>query len=341
MKENLLILFFALLSIAAKSQSISELESKAEAGDVTSMEALGYRYYNGVNVSQNYEMALKFWLKAAYTGKCQVGVSHNIAIMYQYGRGTEKNIDKAIYWYEKAVNHGIDVSMYNLGWIYENERGYQDYRKAAYWYEKAASKDHPTALNNLGLLYKNGNGLSQDYSKAAELFEKAIDKGSPEALVNLGAMYHDGTGVPQNYQKAAALFERAAGLGHDMSFYLLGIMYLYGRGVDVNYQKALELFSKSLSVNNDLKTRIAIPIAQARLGEQYYKSKDYSKAVPLIKAAAESKSNPQGSAMRLLAACYRYGIGGLPIDNDKEQYWMQKAERFRDRAASNILDKTE
>ena len=42
MKEILLILFFALLSIAAKSQSISELESKAEAGDVTSMERSGF-----------------------------------------------------------------------------------------------------------------------------------------------------------------------------------------------------------------------------------------------------------------------------------------------------------
>ena len=66
-----------------------------------------------------------------------------------------------------------------------------------------------------------------------------------------------------------------------------------------------------MSVNNDLKTRIAIPIAQARLGEQYYKSKDYSKAVYI----GDGKSDGTGAiTVGIVFLAVTYGFGFKTIE---------------------------
>ena len=31
---------------------------------------------------------------------------YNLALCYQYGKGTKKNLEKAIYWYQKAAENG-------------------------------------------------------------------------------------------------------------------------------------------------------------------------------------------------------------------------------------------
>jgi uncharacterized protein len=53
-----------------------------------------------------------------------------------------------------------------------------------------------TALTNLGWLYANGKGV-QDYDKAREFYQKAADAGEPSGMTNLGGLYRDGNGVAQ------------------------------------------------------------------------------------------------------------------------------------------------
>jgi len=42
--------------------------------------------------------------KAAEDG--HIDVQHNLATLYYNGEGTEKNLEKAFYWYQKAAENG-------------------------------------------------------------------------------------------------------------------------------------------------------------------------------------------------------------------------------------------
>ncbi|GBB87800.1 hypothetical protein RclHR1_01430009 [Rhizophagus clarus] len=53
---------------------------------------------------QDYEKAIELYHKAANSGHSYA--QYNLALMYEYGKGTEKNINQAIYWYEKSAKQG-------------------------------------------------------------------------------------------------------------------------------------------------------------------------------------------------------------------------------------------
>ena len=79
---------------------------------------------------------------------------------------------------------------------------------------------------------------------------------------------------------------------------------------------------------------------KGKLGEMYYKGQyvkqDFNEAFRLLKEAAEYKDVPSGNAMRLLSACYRYGLG-TEKDAQKEAYWMEEAAKFKDEKAVGIV----
>ncbi|PKC64113.1 HCP-like protein, partial [Rhizophagus irregularis] len=76
----------------------------------------------------------------------------NLANYHKNGKEMEKNLEKAIYWYQKAAEKDVKEAMYNLAICYENGEGEEeDLEEAFYWYQKAAEKDHITAMFNLAL----------------------------------------------------------------------------------------------------------------------------------------------------------------------------------------------
>ena len=80
--------------------------------------------------------------------------------------------------------------------------------------------------------------------------------------------------------------------------------------------------------------------ALGRIGDMYYYGryveKDFNKAFKYLKEAAEAKSYPSAHAMRLLSACYRYGLG-TKIDVEKEKYWLEEAAKHKDDKAMVIM----
>jgi TPR repeat protein len=69
-----------------------------------------------------------------------------------------------------GMRHGSVNSMTNLGWLYEHGQGVtQDYVKARELYEKSIDMGDSIAMFNLGLLYLNGQGVARElYEKAAD-----------------------------------------------------------------------------------------------------------------------------------------------------------------------------
>lgn len=88
--------------------------------------------------------------------ECQIGY------FYLDGLGVEKNLSKALYWTERAAQHGDRDGQYNLAWFHEEGIGVApDPDKARYWYARAAAQGHDLAIGKRAALYKHGKWASQ------------------------------------------------------------------------------------------------------------------------------------------------------------------------------------
>ena len=93
----------------------------------------------------DYEPCFRGHLELAEKGyplaECQVGY------FYYDGLGVEKDLGKALYWTQRAADHGDRDGQCNLAWFYQDGIGVeQNLEKAKFWYKLAALQDHDLAL---------------------------------------------------------------------------------------------------------------------------------------------------------------------------------------------------
>ena len=73
--------------------------------------------------------------------ECQVGY------FYHEGLGVAPDSEKALYWIQRAAEHGDRDGQCNLAWFYEEGIHVPiDLEKAKHWYRLAALQDHDLAL---------------------------------------------------------------------------------------------------------------------------------------------------------------------------------------------------
>lgn len=123
--------------------------------------------------SGDYEVAKQYWKKCLDSG--YVGANTAFGIMYQTGKGLDRDFEKALYHYK------ID-----------------------------AAKGDADACFNIGTMYLNGDGVYKSVVEATKWFAKGAKLGSSAAQYNLGVSYQDGVGVPQNNILAYVWFSLSA-----------------------------------------------------------------------------------------------------------------------------------
>ncbi|WP_333977280.1 tetratricopeptide repeat protein [Acinetobacter colistiniresistens] len=150
--------------------------------------------------SQNEEEKRDYFDKIMMEAERGNSVAQNLmGVIFENGYfNQEKDIKKAIYWYNKAVdNNGLAEN--NMSGLYAYGNGVkQDYKKAYEYYESAMKKNIPEAINSIGFMYFNGFYLRQDYKKACEYYEKSADLGYYPAQSNLANCYSNGWNGPVN-----------------------------------------------------------------------------------------------------------------------------------------------
>jgi len=76
-----------------------------------------------------------------------------LGLMYQYGRGVDKNISTAVEWFRKAAEQGYADAQFRLGLKYEEGCGVDKNESTAVeWYRKAAEQGHPYVQDRFSLL---------------------------------------------------------------------------------------------------------------------------------------------------------------------------------------------
>lgn len=95
-----------------------------------------------------YEMAIEQWVSLTELGQC--GAPTNLGWMYEVGRGTPSDLEKAAQYYSIAAERGDNVGQCNLAYCYLNGRGVPCNREEAkYWLKKSAEQGNQRAKDLL------------------------------------------------------------------------------------------------------------------------------------------------------------------------------------------------
>ena len=143
----------------------------------------------------------EFHFKAAKLGNTQS--QQELGIIYLFGKGVPKNIDKAAKWLHQAANSGDMRAQMRMGELYKNGLGVpKNYSTALKWFRKSATKGFSGAQLALGIMYENGTGVPQDFLKAIDLYKKAAVQNENDAHCRLAIMHEAGNGTSKNLKIA-------------------------------------------------------------------------------------------------------------------------------------------
>ena len=135
---------------ASDQKSITTLEQQAASGDAAAQCGLGFLYFNGQGVPQDYTQGVAWWRKAAEQG--DAFAQANLGIAYDYGRGVPEDHTQAVFWYRKAAEQGVAAAQSAMGATYALGHGVpQDYAQARSGFARLLSKAAPWGNTALGI----------------------------------------------------------------------------------------------------------------------------------------------------------------------------------------------
>lgn len=231
-----------------------------------------------------------------------------VGIMYQQGKGVEKNKDTAISWFTKSAKQDYILAQYSLIAMYEYGDGIQkNPEQASYWYEQISKARSLAVLNQ----------QQQDIKEIIALLKPLAVSNDTNAQYLLASLYAN------NKQETIAnyWFLKAAIAGDKDAQYYIGVTYSDQTGL-FNRMQSIYWLEKAAEQN--------LLDAQVVLASVYEQSKEV--APDFIKAAywyeqAANQGNPQ--AQSFIAGMYRDGKG-VPLDMQQALMWYQKAAQQGD-----------
>ena len=215
---------------------------------------MGRAFHFGNGIELNIKKAKEYYKDAIRecSDKIVIGKAQgNLANILWEEVDSEETKNNVINLYKESIKNGSTISMYNLGYYFDN--GYnvkRDYMVAYDYYRMAADQNHTNAQAELGWMYEKGNGVSQDYYKSAYWYDLAAKNNHLVAMINLGNHYMNGNGVECNKEKGFSLYMKAYALRkNDESvstlLYLIANSYEFGNGVSKDCQEALRWYERA------------------------------------------------------------------------------------------------
>ena len=175
---------------------------------------------------------------------------YRLCSMNMTGTGTEVDLEKSRYYFEKAVELGSADALYGLGKLYlKPEFSEYDPEKAVEYLELAAAKDNAFARYQLGKLFCQGKLVQKDIARGLPLLEELAEAGVASAAYIAGKVYLKEEGW-KDVQKAIRCFHMAAENSDSYAEYQLGKIYYFGNGIRADREKGLEYLNQSAAHGN-------------------------------------------------------------------------------------------
>lgn len=268
-----------------------------------------------------------------------------LALMYERGIGTAKNMEAAIQWYKIAANNNLAAAQYVLGSYYflgkhlnlnklKAETLLQNSARQGLSFAyynlavlKADKKDDPTPYlhvaaeqgNIKAMLYLADKALlkSGSLEHAALLYKTLANKGNTTAEVKLGFMYQNGLHFKKDTKKAQHYYLKAAKKNNAMALFELGYLEQTGHNGSPDINKAIRWYEKSANKN--------FSPAMLALGFLYETSKgNYSKAQDWYEKAAINQ-NPLAHYNQALI--FEYGKGIKYNEQEAKNHYLKVSNR--------------
>jgi len=214
-------------------------------------------------------------VSSARQGKSESQIQLGLA--YQYGIGTQPDLQTAEYWLKSAARYGDPHAQTQLGLLYLQPQFRQTHAaQAMQWFLRAAASQFAPAEHNLGMIYLHGIGTPQSDDQALRWFRKAARHGSLQSQVYVGSIllkssdaetraegfatlqrtaeqgngkamnflgycYHKGNGTSPDMEQARRWYQAAADAGDPDGMHNLSVLYFTGQGVQQDRARAFQL----------------------------------------------------------------------------------------------------
>jgi TPR repeat protein len=196
-----------------------------------------------------YEEAMTLLIPLAEAGNPES--QRRLGRIYRKGLAGPRDLQKALYWYQRAAEQSDVVAQRLTGVMYrEGEGTKRNYAKARMWFNAGAAQQDRKSISFLGHLYQRGFGVRQDHKKAYEHFLEAADMGDAYAAGMVGWYNDAGLIGKPDLGLAIKYFTLGTELGDPHSYLNLGRMYWAGRGVIANRRHARELIQQSADLGD-------------------------------------------------------------------------------------------
>ncbi|XP_032851414.2 death ligand signal enhancer [Tyto alba] len=153
--------------------------------------------------------------------------------------------------FKLAADRGYSKAQFNVGLCYEHGRGTEkDLEKAAFYYCHAARSSHPMAQYRYAryLLHHRPENEWDRHQKAVTFLEQAAMAGITEAQAYLGVFYM--RGLQPKEKRGLKYLLLAAKNGDAQSRYHVGVCYEKGLGVQQNVAEAMRHYQQSAAAGN-------------------------------------------------------------------------------------------
>ena len=305
-------------------KAVEYYKKGSELGDIDCKNNLGALYMAGKGLRKNQKRGFMLFYAASQNNK---EAKCNLAMCYQHGCGTDKNILAAINIYNKLASDGDTFAIerleklsdeikdashfFTLGSCYDLGKGVEcDAEKAIKYYTLAADMGHDRARHNLADLYRYGNhGVEINTEKAIEYYSAAAENGAACSINSLGTLYSE----LGDCKKAVEQYSLASSLGYKDGTYNLAMCIEHGIGIKKDVSLAEELLRKLADKSDkDAINNLALMISDSNGTE----------AINLfLKAARMGNTN----AMYNLAQCYEEGKCNVEANPSLAIEWYYKA----------------
>ncbi|MBE6547439.1 MAG: SEL1-like repeat protein [Ruminococcaceae bacterium] len=255
-----------------------------------------------------------------------------IADSYMSGEVLPNLLKQAVFWYNRAKEHGSLRAGVSLGDCYFSGLGCPENKKKAYeMYCDAADMGVAEGHFKVGYCLLEGYGCETDLLEAYRSLRRAVELGRElyEAEYCVGVCLRDGKGVEVSVSEAKGHFLKSAKGNYSPALVALGDIYSARSGDDFNPALAFEYYSRAAdngSVEGLYKKGLALSFGQGC-------EQNTSEAFRCFSIGAEKKDE---ACLCALGMCYEYGIG---CDYDFEtavSYYSLAADRGYAAAVNNL-----
>jgi TPR repeat protein len=297
-----------------KREAASLLAKLAQAGDHDAQFALAQIYESGEGLERSVESALKWYRKAAGTGRAHA--QFRVARLLLVTPGGEK---EGLTHLRAAADGGQGEAMVMIGGLLRTGTGLErDPAAAREWFNKAGAANIPAGYFFLGQMHELGEGGDRSHTEALAAYNKAADGGLLKAIIHLAAAYQLGSLGETDFAKAKKLWARGAiERKNSRCQFGMGLLYELGHGEEKDMEKALFWYRKAAEADDGQ--------ALSKLGELYEKGsgvdKDLTTAIGHYKKAA---ATGLGEPMWQLSRINAMGIG-VEKDPTAALKWLIRA----------------